>query len=127
MEVGVSKSPIQPHRDVLVWQKAMELAEACYKLTSTFPREEMYGLVSQMRRAAVSILSTMAEGFGRDSTGSFVQHLRIAQGSLKELETQLTISHRVGCCVHEMTAPLIAMCDEIGRMLRSLIRSLQDQ
>jgi four helix bundle protein len=120
-----SKSGIQSHRDLLVWQKGMDLTEACYRFTSLLPKEETYGLVSQIRRSAVSIPSNIAEGFGRENTGSFIQHLRIAQGSLKELETQLAITQRVGLCQTGAASTHLALCDELGRMLRALIRSLQ--
>ena len=120
-------SGIKSHRDLLVWQKGMDMTEATYRLTARFPKEEMYGLVSQMRRCSVSIPSNIAEGFGRDNTGSFVQHLRIAQGSLKELETQIMISVRVGHCNSTATDMLLASCEELGKMLRALIRSLQEQ
>jgi four helix bundle protein len=74
-----------------VWQDAMTLAESCYRLTHQFPRDELFGLTSQIRRAAGSIPANIAEGHGRDNTGNFVQHLRISQGSLKELETHLLL------------------------------------
>jgi four helix bundle protein len=120
------KSSVQSHRDLLVWQRGMDLAVASYELTSPFPKEETYGLVAQIRRASVSIPSNIAEGFGRENTGSFVQHLRIAQGSLKELETQVMISHRVGHCREDEQLRLLASCDELGKMRRVLIRSLQE-
>jgi four helix bundle protein len=103
----------------------MALAEACYKLTAEFPREELYGMTAQVRRAAVSIPANIAEGHGRDNTGSFIQFLRIAQGSLKELETHLLLAERIGILDRDGAAPLLVECDEIGRMLRALIRSLQ--
>ena len=83
---------INSFEDLEVWQMSMTLTEECYRLTSRFPREEIYGLISQMRRASVSVPSNIAEGHGRENTGAFIQHLRIAQGSLKELQTQLRIS-----------------------------------
>jgi len=116
---------IQSYRDLVVWQQALALAEGCYTLTRTYPRDELFGLTSQIRRAAVSIPANIAEGYGRDITGAYVQSLRIAQGSLKELETHLMISERVGIAPEGATESLMASCDEIGRMLRSLIRSLQ--
>ena len=76
---------IESYRDLRVWQEAMSLAEACYRLTSAFPREEMFGITSQIRGAAVSIPANITEGYGRDSKGSYGQILRIAQGSFKEL------------------------------------------
>ncbi len=103
----------------------MSLVEGCYRLTSTFPKAEIYGLTSQLRRAAVSIPANIAEGYGRDSKGSYVQFLRVSQGSLKELETHLLLAERLELTSPGPTAPLLTKCDEIGRMLRSLIRSLE--
>jgi four helix bundle protein len=110
-----------------VWQSAIELSVRCYQLTKRFPREEAFGLTSQIRRAAVSIAANIAEGHGRDGTAHFVQFLRVAQGSLKELETHLIISERVELLTGEQSQTLLAHCDEVGRMLRSLIRALQDK
>lgn len=104
----------------------MDLAVCCYDLTGRFPREEAYGLVSQIRRSAVSVAANIAEGHGRDATGHYVQHLKFAQGSLKELETHLILSSRVGIVSPEQVDLLMKSSDEIGKMLRSLIRSLQD-
>ena len=84
-------------------------------------------MTSQIRRASASVAANIAEGHGRDGTAHFVPFLRIAQGSLKELETHLTISHRVGLLAESDVAAMLSQCDEIGRMLRSLIRSLQDR
>ena len=81
---------IESYEDLEVWQLAMTLAEHCYELTKQFPKEELYGLISQIRRAAVSIPANIAEGYGRDQTGNFIQFLRIAQGSSRELETHLS-------------------------------------
>ncbi len=121
----MEKGSIQSYRDLVVWQKAMDLAEQCYKLTKGFPKNEMYGMTSQIRRAAASVPANIAEGQGRESTGSFIQFLRIAQGSLKELETHLLLSIRVHLATRELTDPMLDLCNEIGRMLRSLIRKLQ--
>jgi four helix bundle protein len=82
-------------------------------------------MTAQVRRTADSIPANIAEGHGRESTGSFIQFLRIAQGSLKELETHLLLAERIGVLAREGSAPVLAECDEIGRMLRALIRSLQ--
>jgi four helix bundle protein len=103
----------------------MALAEACYLVTRDFPKAEMFGLTSQIRRAAGSVPANIAEGYGRDSTPAFVQHLRIAQGSLKEVETHLLLSVRVGILASEVSEPLLDRSAEVGKMLRSLIRSLQ--
>jgi four helix bundle protein len=107
-----------------VWQDAMVLAERCYEITLSFPREEMYGMVAQIRRSSTSIPANIAEGYGRDSRGSFVQFLRVAQGSLKELETHLMLSQRVGLTPAATAGRLLEDADTIGRMLRALIRSL---
>jgi len=105
----------------------MTLAEACYRLTRQFPRDELFGLTSQIRRAAGSIPANIAEGHGRENTGNFIQHLRISQGSLKELETHLLLAERVGI-VPELDLQLVlAQSESLGKMLRALIRSLQDK
>src|SRR5882672_3415939 len=83
------KAPINSYRDLVVWQESMNLAEASYRLTASFPKEEAYGLTAQLRRSGSSIPANIAEGYGRDSRGAYVQHLRVAQGSLKEFETHL--------------------------------------
>jgi four helix bundle protein len=112
--------------ELRIWQKGMDLCEACYKFTAGLPRDEMYGLVSQIRRASVSIPSNIAEGFGRETRGAFAQHLRIAQGSLKELETQLMICHRVGLASSDGVQTILSSTDELGKMLRSFIRTLKE-
>ncbi|CAA2100044.1 hypothetical protein MBUL_00473 [Methylobacterium bullatum] len=103
----------------------MTLAESCYAFTKPFPREEMFGLTSQIRRAAASVAANIAEGHGRESTVSFVHFLRIAQGSLKELETHLLPSGRVGLTQPEPLNAIVKRCESVGRQLRALIRSLQ--
>jgi four helix bundle protein len=105
----------------------MALAEASYRLTRGFPKEEMFGLSSQIRRAAASIAANIAEGHGRENTGSFVQSLRIAQGSLKELETHLLLAARVGLLKERCVEVPLGQCEALGKMLRSLIRSLQQK
>ena len=118
---------ITSYRDLKVWQDSMALAVECYRLTASFPREELFGLTSQIRRAAASVPANIAEGHGREHTGSFVQHLRIGQGSLKELETHVILARRVGVSNDAATETVLAKCDELGRMLRALIRSLQNK
>ncbi|MCH9807211.1 MAG: four helix bundle protein [Alphaproteobacteria bacterium] len=120
---GVVKS----YRDLLVWQKAMDLAESCYRITAGFPREERYGLTTQIRRAAASIAANIAEGQGREQTKVFIQFLRVAQGSLKEVETHLLLSQRVDLVENGNAEALLQDCDELGRMLRALIRSLDQR
>jgi four helix bundle protein len=112
------------YRDLKVWQKAIELAEQVYSISKAFPREEQYGLTSQMRRCAVSIAANIAEGYGRDSDGSFVQFLRVSQGSVKELETLVIIGQRVGVVDQAAAYSLLSASDEIGRMLRALISTV---
>jgi four helix bundle protein len=106
---------------------AIDLAVDCYELTKRFPKEEVYGLTSQIRRAANSVAANIAEGHGREITGSFIQFLRITQGSLKELETHMLISQRVGLVGESEFRQMNERCDEVGRMIRSLIRSLQEK
>ncbi len=116
---------IQSYQDLAVWRNLMDLAEECYRATKLFPKDEMYGMTSQIRRAAASVAANIAEEHGREHTGSFVLSLRIAQGSLKELETHVILAQRVGLVVSETSTRLLAKSDQIGRMLRSLIRALQ--
>jgi four helix bundle protein len=116
---------ISSYRDLLVWQASVELATRCYKLTAAFPSGELYGMTSQIRRASVSVAANIAEGHGRDGTGNFIQFLRVAQGSLKELETHIVICGRVGLLDEQVVGTVQEQCDEIGRMLRSLIRTLE--
>jgi len=116
---------IKSYRDLFVWQKAMDLAVSCYRLTSEFPKEECYGLTAQIRRAAASIAANIAEGQGREQTKVFIQFLRVAQGSLKEVETHLLLSTRVEIVSTQKSKPLLNDCDELGRMIRALIRTLE--
>ena len=116
---------IQSYKDLKVWQKSMEIARNSYEITKAFPKEELFGMTSQIRRAAASIPANIAEGYGRDKRGEYIQFLRIAQGSLKELETHLILAEQVKLTAPDSTAAIQSQCDEVGRMLRSLIRSLQ--
>ncbi|HSF31161.1 MAG TPA: four helix bundle protein [Candidatus Tectomicrobia bacterium] len=113
---------IRDYKDLVVWQKAMELVTAIYKATNTFPKEELYGLTSQIRRAAVSVPSNIAEGQGRKTRGEFRQFLGQAKGSLAELETQLLIAHNLGYL--EDCSALLAQQAEIARLLNGLLNSL---
>ena len=121
----VEAGRIRSYRDLQVWQLGMDLAEACYLLTKRFPKDELFGMTSQIRRAASSVPANIAEGYGRDSTGEYIQFLRVAQGSLKELETHLTLSCRVGLMAESETEDVLEECDHLGRMLHRLIRALQ--
>jgi four helix bundle protein len=113
------------HTELKVWQLSMTLAESVYALTAGFPREELYGLTSQMRRASVSIPSNIAEGYGREQRGHIINFLRIAMGSCRELETQLKLSVRLKFCNEEVSSTSRVQCDEVGKMLRGLIRSVE--
>lgn len=115
---------IKSYRDLEVWQKAMTFVEDVYNVVKTFPREEMYGISDQIRRAAVSIPSNIAEGFGRDSNAEFQRFLSIARGSLYEVSTQLEIAHRIGYLPHN--AGLYPQIVSIGKMLNTLRRRLAD-
>src|SRR6476469_5810532 len=102
----------------------MTLAESCYRLTGQFPRDEVFGLTSQIRRAAASVPANIAEGHGRESRPEFVRFLRIAQGSLKELETHLLLATRVGVTLSASADQMLARADRLGKMLHTLIRTL---
>lgn len=123
---GDVEGNVQSYRDLRVWNEAMTLAEMSYRHTQDFPRVEQFGLTSQIRRAAASIPANIAEGYGRDNTGSYIQFLRIAQGSCKELETHLLLAERVLGEVAARPHPLLAQAETVGKMLRGLIRSLQE-
>ncbi|MER8904387.1 four helix bundle protein [Mesorhizobium sp. M0772] len=112
---------INSYKDLIVWQQAMDLAVSTYSLTKTWPKEELYGLTSQIRRSATSIPANIAEGYGRDNRGSYQQFLRIAQGSLKEFETHLQIAQRIGVATHGRAEHLLLAAEAIGKMLRQLI------
>ena len=115
---------VKTYRDLEVWQKSMTFVEEVYKTVKTFPREEQYGLSDQIRRAAVSIPSNIAEGFGRDSNAEFLRFLAIARGSLYEVSTHLEIAHRLGFLPSK--AGLYPQIVSIGKMLNTLRRRLID-
>ena len=117
---------IRSYRDLRVWNEAMELAADCYQVTRTFPREEMFGMISQIRRAGASVPANIAEGHGRESTGNYVHFLRNAQGSLKELETHVLLAVKVSMTSRDNAAPLLDRAEIVGKMLRSLIRSVKN-
>lgn len=119
------RARVRSYQDLDVWRSGMDLVERIYERTQSFPKEEMFGLTAQMRRAGVSIPSNIAEGWGRESTGSYIQSVRIAQGSLKELETQIILSRRIGLLDADEERQLIEHTDQLGRMIRGLLRSLE--
>lgn len=114
---------MQGHKDLLVWQKGMDLVTEIYRLTLSFPKQEVYGLASQIQRAAVSIPSNIAEGHALKQTQAYARHLAIASGSLAEVETQLEIAGRLGYNNDECQKILV-QAGEIGRMLMGLRRSI---
>jgi four helix bundle protein len=116
---------VQSYRDLIVWQKSMDLVERVYRMTRVFPKEEMYGLSSQIRRAAVSIPSNIAEGQARKSTAEFLHFLSIAQGSRAEVETQTLIAQRLGYVTQAQIKEILSLLDEISRMLNTLRTKLQ--
>ena len=118
---------IESYRDLVVWQQAMDLAVSIYETTRAWPKEELYGLTTQLRRAAASVPANIAEGYGRESRASYQQFLRIAQGSLKELETHLLIAQRVGIASNEADQQLMTRSESVGTLLRLLIRKLSPE
>jgi four helix bundle protein len=116
---------VRGFKDLLVWQKSTDLIEQIYRITHCFPKQETYGLSSQVQRAAVSVAANIAEGNGRDSTREYIHHLAFSLGSLAEVETFLEVSLRLGYSNSSVITPLEAQCNEIGRMLRGLQKSLR--
>ena len=116
---------VQHYRELKVWQAAMSLAEQCYAATKSFPREELFGLTSQIRRAAASVPANIAEGQGRQHTKEFLNFLSVARGSLMEVETHLLLSQRVGLLNQSTLDSLLTMSAEISRMLSGLRRALE--
>ena len=121
----VSRQKIQSHRDLIVWQKAMDLVIAVYKLTDDFPKSELYGLTSQIRRCAASIPANIAEGQGRRLAGEFLQFLGNARGSLLELDTHLEIAVRLGLLSTELHSTVMAQLVEVRKLLNGLMRSIR--
>ena len=115
---------IKTHKDLNVWKEAMKFAKQIYLLTADFPKEETYGLVSQIRRSAVSIPSNIAEGAARNSSKEFIQFLYIALGSLSELETQLLLSEEIGIIKYSKVENNI---EQIRKMLVGLIKHLKEK
>ena len=114
------------YQDLVVWQQAMDLTVGVYSMTRSWPKEELYGLTSQVRQAATSVPANIAEGYGREHRGSYLQFLRIAQGSLKELETHLLIADRAGVAANGSIAPLLTSSKSVGKLLRLLLRKLAE-
>jgi four helix bundle protein len=115
---------IKSYKDLIVWQKSITLVTEIYIVTKTFPKAEIYGLISQMQRSAVSIPSNIAEGYGRHATKDYIRFLRIALGSLYELQTQLEICKNLNYISSQNYENILNMSNEIGKMLNSLITKL---
>jgi four helix bundle protein len=118
---------VQDYQELQVWQKSMDLVVSIYEVTRVFPRDELYGLTSQIRRAVVSVPSNIAEGQGRGSSREFAHFLSVSRGSLKELETQTMVARRLGYIEADREAMLLAEIRSVGRLLTSLWKSVRRQ
>lgn len=115
----------QSYRDLLAWQKAMDLVISVYKTTQSFPRDEVYGLASQLRRTAVAVPTNIAEGQARYSPNDFFYFLGRARGALVEVETQLILAQRLGYVADEDARQLLDHCAEVGKILNGLISAIR--
>ena len=113
------------YQDLIAWQKAMDFVTEVYRVTAAFPKEEIYGLTTQLRRAVVSTACNIAEGQGRRSSREFLRFLAIAHGSLREVETQILIARRLSCISDEQQIELITSANEIGRLVTGLANSIK--
>jgi four helix bundle protein len=113
---------IKSHEDLIIWRKGIDLAAITYKLTSTFPKNELFGLVSQMNRSGISIPSNIAEGFGRKSIDEFKRFLRISLGSLYEYKTQLHICRKLGYLSENEYVIVKDLCIEIDKMINTILK-----
>jgi four helix bundle protein len=120
-----AKNTIRSFKDLIVWQRSMDLAVRIYGITQKLPASEQFGLTSQLRRAAVSIPSNIAEGYGRQSTGYYRQFLSISRGSLMEIETQINICDRLKYVAQSDTENIFKEITEISKMLTSLISKIR--
>jgi four helix bundle protein len=127
VESRESSGRVSSYRDLVAWRKSMDLLVAIYALTESFPKNEQFGLTSQIKRAAVSIPSNIAEGSSRRSTQEFLRYLNIATGSLAEVETQLSAAQRLGFISLAQEEPLQLQCNEISRILQGLYDSLKSR
>jgi len=118
---------LNSYKELLVWQKSMELVEEIYKLTAKFPKSEIYGLVNQMRRAAVAIPSNIAEGYKRQYLPEYIQFLSVANSSAAELETQVVISSKLEQTKHLDYSKALSLLDEVMSMFHVLIQSLKSK
>jgi len=116
---------VRSYRDLLVWQRAMDLVVESYQVSKLFPKSEIYGLTGQLQRAAVSVAANIAEGHGREHLGDYLHHLSIATGSIMEVETHLLIAQRLCYVTDADTKPALEMSAEVSRMLSGLTQKLQ--
>lgn len=116
---------VRNYRELIVWQKAMDLVELVYPATRQFPKEELYGLTSQVRRSAVSIPSNIAEGQARKSTAEFLNFLSIANGSRAEMETQILLAQRLKYVTNDTAQQILNLSEEVNRLLNGLMNSLK--
>jgi four helix bundle protein len=123
----MENNKIESFKDLFVWQKGIEVVNDIYKVTKHFPKEELYGLTSQIRRAAISIPANIAEGWGRGTTKNYIQFLEISRGSLYELDTLNIISNNLGYLNQENSSEIENKIFEIGRMLNALITKLENK
>jgi four helix bundle protein len=124
---AIGESMGMSFKQLVVWQRAVELSLATYKLTSGFPKSEQFGLTNQLRRAAVSIASNIAEGNGRSTTGEYLQFLGHARGSISELQTQLVISEALQFGSEDSLKAATCLSEDVSRMLNALIQKLRDK
>ena len=117
-------SEIKDFKELIIWQKGMDIAEKCYYLTKSFFREELYGMVQQIRKASASIPANISEGYGRRSSGDYARFLNISQGSINELQTHLILCQRVGLCEEKHIKSIISLLLEETRMISSLLKKL---
>jgi four helix bundle protein len=115
---------VSSYKDLLVWQRSIQLSLSIYQLTKTFPKEERYGLTSQIQRAGISVPSNIAEGYGRGTRKDYKQFLSIARGSTLEVQTQLFIANELGCCNSAALKQAQSLSEEVSKMLYSLIQKL---
>jgi len=118
---------VQSFRDLQVWQRAIQLSVSIYRMTKGFPREEIYGITSQMRRSAVSVASNIAEGHGRLTTGEYRQFLGVARGSNFELQTQIEIARALGFCDSKMLEDAEGLSFEVGKMISGILNALKER
>ena len=111
-------------KELVIWQRSIQLTTSIYQLTKLLPKEETYGLISQLRRAAVSVPSNIAEGYGREATAEYIRFLKIARGSLYEIETQLYLCKTLQFFTDEEIMPCLRSVEEVGKMLNTMLRRL---